>query len=45
MGLVVTLVHLTVDFNFFNPAILTTWCVFLFAIVRWVELEEVNAPA
>ena len=44
MGLLVTAIHSIVDYNFYNPAILTTWCVLMFAMIRWVELEEMNAP-
>jgi O-antigen ligase len=39
-GLVV--VHSTVDFHFYNPAILTAFCIILVAIIRWAEIEEVN---
>jgi len=39
-GCVITLVHSTVDFNFYNPAILITWCAFLSAIARWAELNR-----
>jgi O-antigen ligase len=39
-GTLLTLIHNAVDFNFYNPAILTTWWVLLFATLRWVQLEE-----
>ena len=39
-GTLFTLAHCAVDFNFYNPAILTTWAVLLFGALRWVELEE-----
>lgn len=41
LGVGVTAVHSVIDFQFYNPAILTTWWVLLFATVRWVELEEI----
>lgn len=36
----VTLFHSIGDFNFYNPAILITWCVLPVAIVRWTEIEN-----
>ena len=44
IGILVSVVHSIVDFNFYNPAILTTWCVLLYTLIRWSELEEVNSP-
>ncbi len=38
-GLGAVAVHSIIDFNFYNPAILTTWWVLLFASVRWAELD------
>lgn len=38
-GLVLTLAHSWIDFQFQNPAIITTWCVLLYSFVRWVELD------
>jgi len=40
--LVCTLVacHSWVDFVFQNPAVLLTWCVFMIAAVRWLELDR-----
>lgn len=40
LGVLVTAAHSVVDFQFFNPAILTTWCVLLFLSIRWLEMEE-----
>ncbi len=39
-GLVAT--HSVVDFNTYNTAILTTWCVLLISIIRWAEIEEIS---
>lgn len=39
-GCVVTLIHCTGDFNFYNPAILTTWCFLAVAVIRWTEIEN-----
>ena len=38
-GCAVTLLHGLGDFNFFNPAILLTWCALCPALVRWTELN------
>lgn len=43
-GCAVTLVHSLGDFNFFNPAILITWCAFWPTLVRWMELEGATSP-
>ncbi len=42
-GLLITLAHAWVDFQFQNPAILTTWCVLLAGMSRWVQLEETRS--
>lgn len=39
-GLLVTLAHAWIDFQFQNPAILTTWAVLLWGFVRWTELDR-----
>jgi O-antigen ligase len=41
-GCCVTLLHCLGDFNFYNPAILITWCAFWPALVRW---NEIASPA
>jgi hypothetical protein len=43
LGLLQTLAHCWVDFNFYNPAILMTWCFLWPVLVRWTELEEARA--
>jgi O-antigen ligase len=45
LGLGGTLVHCYVDFNFYNPAILTTWGVLLFGAIRWSEIGEQSGGA
>jgi hypothetical protein len=40
LGLVITAVHSTVDFNFQNPAIMLTWCALVPAIILWTEKER-----
>jgi O-antigen ligase len=45
LGLLQTLAHCWVDFNFYNPAILMTWCILWPVLVRWTELEEARATA
>lgn len=42
IGLVITLLHSWVDFQFHNPAIQTTWAVLLFGVIRWAQLEELR---
>ena len=44
LGLLQTLAHCWVDFNFYNPAILITWCTLWPVLIRWTELEEARAP-
>ncbi len=44
LGLLQTLAHCWVDFNFYNPAILITWCTLWPILIRWTELEEARAP-
>ena len=39
-GLILTLAHCWVDFNFYNPAILISWCVLWPLLIRWTELED-----
>jgi len=39
VGCMITLLHCAVDFNFYNPAILVTWCAFWPALVRWSKLD------
>jgi hypothetical protein len=39
MGCVVTALHATVDFPFFCPAILITWCALWPILTKWAELE------
>ena len=39
VGCFLTLVHASVDFVFQNPAVMTTWLVFLFGAIRWAELD------
>jgi O-antigen ligase len=39
-GCLLTLVHSYGDFNFYNPAILVTWCACLTAIRRLLETDE-----
>ncbi len=40
LGCLVTMVHATFDFPFFNPAILITWCCLWPVIRRWLEIEN-----
>jgi O-antigen ligase len=40
LGLVITVVHSAVDFNFQNPAILLTWCALVPAIILWAERDK-----
>ena len=35
-------VHAIVDFHFYNPAILTTFCVIAAGVIRWAEIEDAN---
>ncbi len=42
-GCLLTLVHCLGDFNFFNPAILLTWCAFWPITARWSEREPARA--
>jgi O-antigen ligase len=42
LGLVITAVHSTVDFNFQNPAIMLTWCALVPAIILWAERDKRN---
>ena len=39
MGLVGTALHATVDFPFFCPAILITWCALWPVLLKWAELD------
>ena len=43
MGCVVTALHATVDFPFFCPAILITWCALWPILMKWAELELQNS--
>lgn len=39
LGCLVTMIHATFDFPFFNPAILITWCCLWPVMLRWLEIE------
>ena len=39
-GCSMTLLHSIIDFNFYNPAVQTTWFVLLFSLIRWLELGD-----
>jgi O-antigen ligase len=39
-GCMITLIHCAGDFNFFNPAILITWCIFWPGMIRWLEVKK-----
>jgi O-antigen ligase len=45
LGCLVTMVHATFDFPFFNPAILITWCCLWPVMLRWLEIENQRGPA
>jgi hypothetical protein len=34
------MLHATIDFPFFNPAVLITWCCLWPLMIRWLEIEE-----
>jgi hypothetical protein len=40
LGCLVTMLHATIDFPFFNPAILITWCCLWPVMIRWLEIER-----
>jgi O-antigen ligase len=40
LGCLVTMLHATIDFPFFNPAILITWCCLWPLMIRWLEIEQ-----
>ena len=40
MACLVTMAHAALDFPFYNPAILTTWCCLWPIIIRWLEIER-----
>jgi O-antigen ligase len=40
LGCLVTMVHATIDFPFFNPAILITWCCLWPVTIQWLEIER-----
>ena len=42
IGCALVAVHSFVDFQAYNPAILTTFCVLAAGVIRWAEIEEVN---
>jgi O-antigen ligase len=42
LGCVATAIHATVDFPFFCPAILITWCALWAVLIKWAELELQN---
>jgi hypothetical protein len=44
-GLLQTLLHSWVDFNFYNPAILITWCTLWVVLIRWTKREESASKA
>ena len=44
-GLLQTLAHSWVDFNFYNPAILITWCTLWVVLIRWTKREESASKA
>ena len=44
-GCLMTLLHATFDFPFFNPAVLITWCVFWPLMIRWLVFEQQLARA
>jgi O-antigen ligase len=39
LGCLVTMIHATFDFPFFNPAVLITWCCLWPVMLRWLEIE------
>ena len=43
IGCVLTLVHSIVDFNFYNPAVLTTWFVLILGMIRWLEMGQTTS--
>lgn len=44
LGCLMTVGHSWVDFVFYNPAVLITWCALWPVAARWAELEEKTAP-
>ena len=42
IGCALVAVHSLVDFQAYNPAILTTFCVLAAGVIRWAEIEEVS---
>lgn len=45
LGCAVTMAHASIEYLFYNPAILNTWIALLFGTIRWVELEEIATGA
>jgi O-antigen ligase len=45
LGSLVTMIHATFDFPFFNPAILITWCALWPVMLRWLEIEQPRGRA
>jgi len=40
LGCLGTALHATVDFPFFCPAVLITWCALWPILTKWTELEQ-----
>jgi hypothetical protein len=45
LGCLVIIVHAALDFPFFNPAVLITWCCLWPVILRWLEIENQRQDA
>jgi O-antigen ligase len=40
LGCLAIMIHAAIDFPFFNPAILITWCCLWPVLLRWLEIED-----